>query len=253
MAEYAAISSLEVDIILSPEILHSQSHIGLENNETIELNNIGNLSRNPVMEVTLNNESSSLIITNQTSSESITITKDVPYIAGTVFTIYSDAVYIDNKEILTVFTAPFIIKENIINVLQITTNIGVTVDIKIQWIRPSAEQEVVVYVQGFTLNEVRTQQKRQVNRLTNYTSGFINQDISYDFSIDHLYFKDYFPSQDADVTYNIRYQTDFTANDIQKQIIYLSGASVSNWGISQEEIGLVKEGVKGNCCKKFIG
>jgi len=253
MAEFSAISSLEVDIILSPEILHSQSHIGLENNGTIELDNVGNLSRNPVMEITLNNESTSLIITNQTNSESITITRDTPYVVGTIFKIYSDAVYIDNREILTTFTAPFIIEENKVNILQITTGDGITIDVQIQWVKPSPLQETMAYVQGFTLNEVRTQQKRQVNKLNKYTNGFINQEISYDFSIDHLYFKNYFPSQDIDTTYNIKYQTDSMSTDIQPQTIYLSGVSISSWGISQEEIGLVKEGVKGNCCKRFVG
>jgi hypothetical protein len=252
-APYYAISSLETDIILSPEMPYIQLHTNLLNNATIELNNIGNMSREPYIELTLNNDSNSITLINQTINESITITNDIPYLTGTIFKIYTDAVYIDNEEILAVFTAPFIILENTINILKISAGEGVTTDIKIQWIKPSTSQQVMAYMQNFNLTETKTQQRKQVNKLKKYTNGFINQDISYNFTIDHLYFQNYFPSQNPDVTYNVKYQTDLGVGGIQQQTIYLSGVSITNWGISQEEISLVKENVQGTCCKLFLG
>lgn len=252
-ASYYAISSLETDIILSPETLYSQSHTTLLNNATIELDNIGNMQRDPVITLTLNHDSDSITLTNQTNTESITITNLVPYTAGTIFTIYSDSVYVAGFEITATFSAPFIISENEINTLKISAGVDVTTEITVQWVKQSSSQQVIAYMQGFSLTESRTQQRRQVNKLNKYTQGFINQDISYNFTIDHLFFQNYLPSQDLDVTYNIKYQTDSGVGGIQQQTIYLSGVSISNWGISQEEVGLVKENISGGVCKLLLG
>jgi hypothetical protein len=73
--QYYAISSLEVDIIITPEILHSQSHINLTNNATITIDNIGSIERDLLVKLTLNNASGNIVLTNQTTSQSITITK----------------------------------------------------------------------------------------------------------------------------------------------------------------------------------
>jgi len=250
--EYYAVSSLETDILISPETLYSQSHINLPTDSIIQLDNTTNMERSPLITLTIHNASNNIILTNQTTSESITISSLIDYSLGTVFTIYNDSVYVNNTEISANFSGLFNLQENTINDIQISTGLNTTFDINVQWICQSDAQIVQGYMQGFSLNCNVTQQKKQVNRLNKYTNGVINQDISYDFSIDTLRYNSYFINQDPDITYHIAYQTDSSVFGIKQQIVHMSGVSINNWGISQGEIELVKEGVKGTVCKIFV-
>ena len=89
----------------------------------------------------------------------------------------------------------------------------------------------MAYMQGFNLTETKIQQRKQVNKLKKYTNGFINQDISYNFTIESsLFSKIIFHLKILMLPYNVKYQTDLGVGGIQQQTIYLSGVSITNWG-----------------------
>lgn len=252
--EFAAISSLETTIILSPETTHTQSHINLANDTTIELNNIGNMKRKDILiTLTLNNASGNIVLTNQTTNTSITITKDPAYSSGTVFTMYYDAVYVNNSEVTAIYTAPFIIQENIINTLQISAGVGVTTNIQVQWTKQSNEQSVIAYVRNFSLNRNSTFYQQPINKLEKFSDGYIPQEILYDLSIGNLYFKNYFLIKDPNTVYHIIYKTNDAIFGIQQQTFYLCGVSMNSWGISHGESELILENLRGGVCKVLLG
>lgn len=253
MPNYYPIDSLDTDVLIEPLYSHSQSSTSLANNGTISINNQFNLQQDPVIILTLNSISTSITLTNQTTLGTVTIAKTPGYAQGTIFTIYSDSVFVSNSEVSATFSVPFILKENATNIIQVSAGTDVTTDITVRWLQPSGVQTIVGYAQGFSVNENRTQKRKDVNLLNKYTSGYITQDISYDFSIDHLFFDSYFPDQDIDTIYRIKYYTDSSVDGIQQQSYYLCGVSINSWGLNQEEVEFAKEGVRGAACKIFKG
>lgn len=244
------ILNLETSLFLEEEIDYIQSSASLSNGSTITLDNSGNMKKHPIINITLNEEfTAGLTVTNQTTGISVVIADPtISYAVDTIFTIYSDSVFIGNTEISAIFSAPFVIAENIINTLIFTLPEGNTVDVSIQWTRPNGSQIEELYVQNFSLNQVDTITKFQVNKLNKHTYGYYTTDTTYNFTIDKLFYDNYHFKIDSSKSYRLSWKTDTDVSDIEHMTKYLCGVKFSSIGISHGEAELIKEGLQGSGC-----
>ena len=246
-----------LDLKISKEITTPQEEIGISDTDTISINNVGNSQQNPIITITLNDDFvSGFTVANTTTGISIVIPNppaESKYDTGTIFTIYHDAVYQDGVETNITLSAPFVIAENFINILSFDLPDGiVSVDVSVSWVRPSPVETVIGYVENFAINEVRTQTKGQVNKLTKFTNQYITQDIAYDFSIDKLWIDNWFQDE-GDYSYHLEWQTDGEVTDINQLSYHLCGCRFNNLTWTQTDNEVVKEGIRGNACRKIKG
>lgn len=246
-----------VDLIIRRETVNSEIHSNLSNQSVIELDNTGNIERNGVFTLNLNNSISSMVLSNITTGKTISLSNTSTLVlgSGSVFTIYEDSAYSGISEVSSSLNGIFSIGENAVNSIRVNISPASTrtIDIGVDWVRPSDVSTIVSYVEGFAINENRNVRKGGVNLLNKYASKYNIQDINFDFSIDKMWLNDWFHEEDPDETYNIKWETDPAISDIEQQVYYLSGVSFNNLSWNQANNEVVKEGVRGNFCKKFKG
>jgi hypothetical protein len=246
------IMSLECDIIIEEESLFTQTLSNAVNNATITLDNRGNLERNPIISITLlDNALTNITITNTTTSKTVTITKSSGYVQNTVLTVYNDSVYVSGAEVSATFSSLFNISENAQNTLRfnVTPASDSHIDVSVQWVKPSGVQRTEAYIQGFNLNQTETVIKKQINKLNKYTNDYFTTEVNYDLNIDRLFWDDYYFEIDTSKRYRITWKTDVAATDINQYTYYLCGCKFNSIGISQSEVDMIKEGLRGNACK----
>lgn len=243
------ISSFESNIIIAEEVLFSQTFTDISNNGTFAINNSGNMEREPLIVITLNNALTELTLTNQTSNIGIVISGSLN--AGDVYTIYNDSAYKNNVEVDASFTGIFNLKENCINNFRIALKpVDASIDINFSWQKPSDTKRIEAYVQGFSINETEVATRRPFGGLKKIARDYISTEINYDFSIDKLFYDDYYLNYDKTKRYTIQWQTDNTYdNKINTYDYYLCNCKFTNIGFSYSDNELIKEGVSGNACQ----
>jgi hypothetical protein len=253
---FTPIHALETELHFTKESLHTQSYTNLSNLSTITLDNTGNMERDILATITLKNTFfSGFAITNLTNNLSIVIpAPDINYPQYSKFLIYPDAVYLNNTdtEINATFTAPFVVAEHMVNTLQFL--LPANIDVEVSWIKPDESKKEIVFVQGFSVTQNNSIQRQKNNLLNKYAKGYITSEISYDFNIDRLWIdSDFFNDYNNESRYQIIYQTDNSVNDIMPQTFYLSNCCFSGNGFSQGESDMVKENIRGSCCRVLNG
>lgn len=250
------IHSLETDIVIAEEVETTQSISNSGNNSTITIDNRKNLQREPIITITLlDNTLTSITITNTTTNQNVVITNlDPGYPSGTILTVYNDAVYdSEGNEVPAVFSSLFNISENAQNTLRfnIVPITGSHIDASVKLIKASDTERTEAFVQGFNISETITLTPRQINKLNHYSNGHIANDINFTFSIERLFWDNYYLNLDPKKSYCIFWRTDTSVTDINQYDFALCGCKFSTIGISQRENDMVKEALQGSACKLF--
>ena len=256
------ISNMDMEILIEPEESFTQSNSSIANASTITLNNLGNLSQDPVMTIEVPNALTSLVITNITTGISATI-PSTTISAGTSLLVYNDAIYknvsgLVGSELTATFTGVFNLKENASNTISfgLTPSNATSINVDTTWTKPNGNAVLQCFVEGFTINENVTQVRRKPNVLNRYSPGSIDQDIDYDFNMDRLHSDNQLIDIDKSKSYRITYRTNSSIGAIEHQLHYLSGCHFNYYSISQsstQQTDSVKEGVRGKGCKLFKG
>jgi hypothetical protein len=255
------ISNMETEILIEPEELFIQSNNAITHSGTISLNNIGNLSQDPVFTIEINNALTSLVITNVTTGISATIPSST-ISAGISMTVYNDSIYRNSGSTLTeisaTFTGVFNLKENATNTISfgLVPSAATSINIDTTWTKPNGNAVSQHFVEGFSINENITQKAKAVNPLNKYNSGYIDQLYDFDFNIDKLHQDKQIIDIDKTKSYRITYKTESHIGAILPISHYLSGCKFSSYSISQgstQQTDALKEGVRGKGCKLFEG
>ena len=256
------ISNMDMEILIEPEESFTQSNSSIANASTITLNNLGNLSQDPVMTIEVPNALTSLVITNITTGISATI-PSTTISANTSLLVYNDAIYKNasgtiGSELTATFTGVFNLKENASNTISfgLVPSAATSINVDTTWIKPNGNAASQHFVEGFSINENITQKTKSVNPLNKYNSGYINQLFDYDFSIDKLHQDKQLIDIDKTKSYRITYKTESNIGAILPMTHYLSGCKFSGYSISQgstQQTDALKENIKGKGCKLFEG
>lgn len=170
---------------------------------------------------------------------------------GDVFKIDNMLVYINGEDEDVIFNSPLFLFENKINNFELlldSSSYG-SFNLYVTYKKADTAQEKTFYVEGFSVEEVRDQQGIKTN--TNpYFSGYSNTEISYNVSIDRLWYDSWFSDIQNNDTFQLIFKTDDNLEDVEQQKYYLSGVSFSNLSKTQDT-GIIKEGVTGKACRVF--
>jgi hypothetical protein len=258
----AVISNMDMEILIEPEEDYMQSNSGVVHNGTISINNSGNMEQDPVLTIKINNALTSLVITNVTTGISATIPSST-ISASTSLLVYNDAIYKNNSgsvgsELTTTFTGVFNIAENASNSIRfnLTPSTATSITVNTTWLKPNGNAISQHFVEGFSINENISLKPKSVNILNKYNSGYLDQLVDYDFSIDKLHQDKQLIDIDKTKTYRITYKTESHIGAILPITHYLSGCKFSSYSISQgstQQTDACKEGVRGKGCKLFEG
>jgi hypothetical protein len=249
--------SYDGSIIIYPVVYQTQTNNGVSNNTTISIDNTHNLQRDLEMTLTLSESLSSIVISNLTNSHVLTISSSTGAIAsGTELHIYKDSVYrvsgLTSVEASAAFSGGFFkLDEDSSNELKF--NISPTsgkVDSIVGFKKPNTTSHAITYAQNFTFSDNRTLASKKNNVTDKYVTEYYTTDIIHDFSVDRLFFENYFLIDD-DGLYQIKYDID--AEDVTSTTVYLCDAKINNITWSQSEGELVGEGVRGNFVRKIVG
>lgn len=253
--------SYDIDLIIKKELYTTQSNSEISTNTTITFDNTHNLKRDLDMTLTVTSPFSSLTISSITNGCVITVAPSAGIISDEIINVFKDSVYKTSGSTLvelsgvTISNGIFKIEEDYNNQLRFTISPATgTINGVFGWIKPSDVSHVIGYTESFSFNENRElgSKKNNVNDL--YTDKLYTQNIPPgDFSIDKLYFENYFLI-DNDDTYQIEFKTaDDAPTNVDDISTFLCGAKFTTVGYSYSEGDMIKEGLRGNFVKKLIG
>jgi hypothetical protein len=252
---------MDMEIFIEPEEAYIQSNSSLTHSGTITLDNRGNMSQEPTFVIEVNDALTSFTITNVTTGISATV-PSTTLSAGISLTVYNDSIYRNSGSTLTeisaTFTGVFNLKENVSNTISfsLTPSVATSINVDTTWIKPNGNAVSQHYVEGFSINENITQIRKKSNILNKTTTGFIDQEIDYDFSIDKLYQDKQIIDIDKTKSYRITYKTDPNIGAILPITHHLSGCKFNGYSISQastQQTDAIKENIKGKGCNLFEG
>jgi hypothetical protein len=253
------ITNLETEILIEPIESFVQSNSNIVHNGTITIDNRGNSSQDPVFTIEINNALTSFVITNVTTGISATV-PSTTISAGISLLVYADAIYKNSTstEISATFTGVLNLKENVVNTISfgLTPSAATSINVDTTWLKPNGNAAIQGFVEGFSITENISLRPNTVNRLNKYNSGYSDEIIDYDFSMDRLRFDNQLIDIDRSKKYLITYRTDSNIGAILPSVYYLTDCKFNSYNVSQastQQVDAIKEGIRGKGCRLLKG
>jgi hypothetical protein len=245
------VSYAEMDVIIQREIDITKSFLGQVNNGIITLDNNGNTQRTPKINIKANGNITSLTITNTTLNCSIQINQS--FVNGDVIVIDDYLTYKNGVEIDAIFNAPFWLKENSNNTIQLTIIGGSTIDIGFTWKQASPDQLVQLFVQRFSPTKNKTYQRKAGSVINPYNNGSKFKGADYQYSLEKFWYNGDFFDDEEESSYRIIYKTDNDLADIgtPRKTYCLCGCVIENHQISHQDNQVIGETISGSADKRF--
>lgn len=244
------------DLVVQREVNLTQTNSALTNSSMVYFDNTGNMVEFPVINLTTGGTISTITLSNVTTGITAIISGASTFPSGTVLDIFCDAAYSASTQVSANYSGMFYFAENISNSVCITLSptASTTIDMVTQWLQPSSVETVLAYAENFSITETRNQRQQTINLLDKYAnSRHILQSVTYSFSMDKLFYNNWFLHESDDETYRIKWQTNSSVTDIDQVTCYLNGCKFNTITWTQADNENVKENIQGVACRRIEG